>query len=245
MKGTAELLAGRADQADAILAQTVEVGMAAGALPAASNALALRCLLAIQRNDWAQAEALADQALAIMTAGQLEDYIQSPLVQAVAARTALHRGDVPAARDHLVRAARLRPLLTYAIPDNAVQTLLELGRAYLLLDDIAGARTVLRQARDTLQLRPDLGILPAQVRELWSRLDHARGALPGASSLTAAGLRLLPLLATHLSFRQIGERLYLSQHTVKTQVISIYRKLGVSSRSQAVQRVQETGLLPT
>jgi LuxR family transcriptional regulator, maltose regulon positive regulatory protein len=245
MKGTAELLAGRADQADAILAQTVEVAMDAGALPAASNALALRCLLAIQRNDWTQAEALADQALAIMTAGQLEDYIQSPLVQAVAARTALHRGDVPAARDHLVRAERLRPLLTYAIPDNAVQTLLELGRAYLLLDDLAGARAVLRQARDILQLRPDLGLLPAQVQELWSRLDHAGGGLSGASSLSAAELRLLPLLATHLSFPEIGERLYLSQHTVKSQAGSIYRKLGVSSRSQAVQRVQEIGLLPT
>jgi LuxR family maltose regulon positive regulatory protein len=243
MKGTAELLAGRADQADAILAQAVEVGMDAGAWPAASTALAQRCLLAIQRDDWAQAETLANQALAIMAARQLDDYIQSPLVRAVAARTALHRGDVPAARDHLVHATRLRPLLTYAIADNAVQTLLELGRAYLTLDDLAGARTVLRQARDILKLRPDLGILPAQVKELWSRLEQAREAGPEASSLTNAELRLLPLLATHLSFTEIGERLFVSKHTVKTQAISIYRKLGVSSRSQAVQRGQEIGLL--
>ena len=64
----------------------------------------------------------------------------------------------------------------------------------------------------------------------------------GVSSLTAAELRLLPLLATHLSFPEIGERLYVSQHTVKTQAMSIYRKLGVSSRSQAVQRLQQLGL---
>jgi LuxR family maltose regulon positive regulatory protein len=243
MKGTAELLAGRADQADAILAQAVEVGMDTGALPAASTALAQRCLLAIQRDDWAQAEVLANQALAIMAARQLDDYIMSPLVRAVAARTALHRGDVPAARDHLVHATRLRPLLTYAIPDHAVQTLLELGRAYLTLDDLAGARTVLGQARDILKLRPDLGILPAQVNELRSRLELARRAGPGPSSLTTAELRLLPLLATHLTFREVGQRLYISQNTVKTQAISIYRKLGVSSRSQAVQRVQEIGLL--
>jgi LuxR family transcriptional regulator, maltose regulon positive regulatory protein len=38
-------------------------------------------------------------------------------------------------------------------------------------------------------------------------------------------------------------RLYVSRHTVKTQAISIYRKLGASSRSQAVQRLQEIGLL--
>jgi LuxR family transcriptional regulator, maltose regulon positive regulatory protein len=64
-----------------------------------------------------------------------------------------------------------------------------------------------------------------------------------SSSLTTAELRLLPLLATHLSFTEIGQRLYLSKHTIKTQAISIYRKLGVSSRSKAVQRVQEVGLL--
>ena len=64
----------------------------------------------------------------------------------------------------------------------------------------------------------------------------------GASSLSTAELRLLPLLPTHLSFREIGERLHVSQHTVKTQAISVYRKLGVSSRSQAITRLQESGL---
>jgi LuxR family transcriptional regulator, maltose regulon positive regulatory protein len=65
----------------------------------------------------------------------------------------------------------------------------------------------------------------------------------GASSLSAAELRLLPLLATHLSFREIGQRLFVTQNTVKTQAISIYRKLGVSSRSDAVQHAQQLGLL--
>ena len=147
------------------------------------------------------------------------------------------------AREHLARAARPRPLLTHAIPVMAVHTLLELGRAYLLLDDLAGARVVLRQARDVLQLRPNLGALPGQVQELWSGMDKARTATQGASSLTTAELRLLPLLATHLSFPEIGQRLYISQHTVKTQAISIYRKLGASSRSQAVQRLQDLSLI--
>jgi LuxR family maltose regulon positive regulatory protein len=57
-------------------------------------------------------------------------------------------------------------------------------------------------------------------------------------------MRLLPLLSTHLSFREMGERLFVSSHTVKTQVYSVYRKLGVSSRSEAVARVQELGLDP-
>jgi LuxR family transcriptional regulator, maltose regulon positive regulatory protein len=65
----------------------------------------------------------------------------------------------------------------------------------------------------------------------------------GASSLTTAELRLLPLLPTHLTFAAIGERLYVSKHTVKTQAISIYRKLGASSRSEAVRHAQQLGLL--
>jgi LuxR family maltose regulon positive regulatory protein len=64
----------------------------------------------------------------------------------------------------------------------------------------------------------------------------------GASSLTAAELRLVPLLPTHLSFREIGERLFISRHTVKTQALSIYRKLGVSSRHEAIERMEVLGL---
>jgi LuxR family maltose regulon positive regulatory protein len=112
-----------------------------------------------------------------------------------------------------------------------------------MLDDAAGARMVLRQARGILQLRPDLGVLPDQVEELHAKLDTSGGGIPGVSTLTTAELRLLLLLATHLNFLEIGQRLYISKHTVKTQAISIYRKLGVSSRSHAVQRLQEIGLL--
>ena len=64
-----------------------------------------------------------------------------------------------------------------------------------------------------------------------------------AVRLTGAELRLLPLLATHLSFREIGTHFFLSRHTVKTQAISAYRKLGASSRSEAVQRAEQLGLI--
>ncbi|HEU5448320.1 MAG TPA: LuxR C-terminal-related transcriptional regulator, partial [Acidimicrobiia bacterium] len=246
LEGVAELLqdpAGQADRADAVLASAVEISIPDGALPAAATALAERSLLAIRRSDWGRAEALAAQALGIVQTGQLDDYIMSPLVHTVAARAALNRGDLAGARDRLARAARLRPLLTHAIPWASVQTLLEMGRAYLLLDDTAGARAVLSQARSILRLRPDLGVLPAEVEELWAKLDTARQAGKGASSLSTAELRLLPLLATHLSFPEIGQRLYVSRNTVKTQAVSIYRKLGTSSRSEAVQRLREIGLL--
>jgi LuxR family maltose regulon positive regulatory protein len=66
---------------------------------------------------------------------------------------------------------------------------------------------------------------------------------PGASTLTDAELRLLPHLATHLSFREIGERQFLSRHTVKSHAMAIYRKLNFTSRNAAVERARELGLL--
>ena len=90
--------------------------------------------------------------------------------------------------------------------------------------------------------RTHLGTLPAQAAQLQSKLDTLHKTTTSVGTLTTAELRLLPLLSTHLTFREIGERLCLSQHTVKSQAMSIYRKLGVSSRGQAIQRVQQTGL---
>jgi LuxR family transcriptional regulator, maltose regulon positive regulatory protein len=242
LEGICYLLADEADRADSILAHATEVATDAGALPAAAIALAERSLVAMDHQDWQQAATLAEQAHDVVRAGELDGYVASALVHAVAARVAVHQGGVPRAQQELARATRLRPLLTYALPYFAVQTLLELGRACLALDDAAGARVVLRQAREILRRRPDLGILPKEVEELWSKLDRSRGGTVGVASLTTAELRLLPLLPTHLTYTEIGERLYVSQHTVKSQAMSVYRKLGVSSRSQAVQRLRQLGL---
>ncbi|MGH3234191.1 MAG: response regulator transcription factor, partial [Streptosporangiaceae bacterium] len=133
-------------------------------------------------------------------------------------------------------------LLTYALPVVSVQALLELARCYLTLADPGGAAAVLGQVHDILQQRPDLGVLPQLADQLQSRLGEIKATAVGASSLTAAELRLLPLLSTHLSYQEIGERLCVSKHTVKTQAYSAYRKLGASSRSEAVTRAHERGL---
>jgi LuxR family maltose regulon positive regulatory protein len=54
---------------------------------------------------------------------------------------------------------------------------------------------------------------------------------------------VLPYLQTHLSLKEIGQRLFVSRNTVSTQTNSIYRKLAVSGRSEAVDRARELGLL--
>jgi LuxR family maltose regulon positive regulatory protein len=241
--GISHLLAGDLGVADRVLVEAVEVAQDTGATVAASVALAERAILAIGRQDWHAADTLVNQARSVVASAHLEECVTSLVLDAAAARVAIHHGNRDQAKQDLARAEQLRPLATHALPYYAVQARLELTCAYLALTDVAAARTILREVDELLRWRPDLGTLPHEASQLRSQLDHARGEVIGAVSLTIAELRVLPLLATHLSFREIGQRLYVSQHTVKSQAMSIYRKLGASSRGQAVQRVQEIGLL--
>jgi LuxR family maltose regulon positive regulatory protein len=241
-EGLSHLLDDEPALADPVLAHAYDVSSYAGAMPTAVAAAAGRSLAAIARDDWAEAEVLAACAVEIVERGHLEDYSTAGLAHAAAARTALHRDDREAASEHLTRCMRLRHLFTYAIPATAIIQL-EMVRAYLQLADPTGARTVLRELRDLLHQRPDLGAVPAQADELQRQLDAVRQGPAGASSLTAAELRLLPYLATHLSFPEIGQRLHVSRHTVKSQAIAIYRKLGATSRSDAIERARQIGLM--
>ena len=244
--GVGTILGGDEARADGILTDAIEAGERAGARPVTSVGLAERSLLAMNRGDWSAASAFAQQARATIDDGHLEDYVLSSITFAVAARTALHVGDVDVAREAIVRSQRLRPMLTSAIPWLTAQTMVELARVQLALADRAGAWASLADAREAIARLPDLGTLGDQVVDLQRRLRQLRaGSMPGPTALTPAELRLLPYLPTHLSFREIGERLHVSPNTVKTQAISIYRKLTVSSRADAVAIAQDIGLLET
>ena len=63
-----------------------------------------------------------------------------------------------------------------------------------------------------------------------------------AEALTPAELRVLQLLPTS-TYLEMADALYVSRNTVKTHLRSIYQKLGVTSRSEAVERASELGLL--
>jgi LuxR family maltose regulon positive regulatory protein len=242
LQGTARVLCGDLDGGDAFFTLSLEDER--GAPDIIALALCERSLAAMARNQWNQAGALADRAHDRIRQGGVEDSYAAALTSAVQARAAVHRGDVPAARRELVNALRLRPLMTYAHPHWAVQLRIALIRVHLVLNDLAGARTLMREIDEILTRRPDLGTLVGTATELRMRLAAERApGINGVSSLTTAELRVLPVLATHLSFPEIGAEMYLSVHTIKTQARSIYRKLGVSSRNQAITRARELGLL--
>ena len=64
-----------------------------------------------------------------------------------------------------------------------------------------------------------------------------------AAQLTPREVTIVELLPTHLNYGQIGDELYVSINTVKSNVKSIYRKLGVSSRYEAVAVARQLGLI--
>jgi LuxR family maltose regulon positive regulatory protein len=238
-QGIARVLCGDLDGGDAFLEDTIRNGETAPDVLV--RALAQRALIAMERHRWDQAEALASQARSVLQRTGIEKY---SLLCAVQARLALHRGDIPAARRELISAQELRPLLTYALPYLAIQFRTELIRVHLGLSDLAGARILMGEVDELLQRRPKMGILVDQADELRARLSRQRGpGHAGTFTLTAAELRLLPLLTTHLSIPEIAAELFVSPSTAKTHAVSIYRKLGASTRTQAVTRARELGLL--
>jgi LuxR family maltose regulon positive regulatory protein len=243
-QGLARVLSGDPDGGDAYLADAVRIAEKTAVPNVMAVALCERALVALADNQWDRAEALAGQARAVVRWAGTGESLATPLICVVRARTALHRGDAPAVRQHLVHAQRLRILLTYALPHLAVQARIGLTRVHLALADLAAARTLMREIDELLRRRPGLGTLTDEAEALRAQLAKARGSsIPGASALTTAELQLLPLLPTHLPVAKIAAELFLSPHTIKSRMNSIYRKLDASTRDQAVTRARELGLL--
>jgi LuxR family maltose regulon positive regulatory protein len=240
--GWSQLLRGMDDAADATLTDAAKAS-ASGLTNTSSIALAGRSVLAIGRGDRAGADALATDGIERLVSRSLTARATSAVCYAAGARTAAERGRIDAGREWLDAAHRLMPQVTRALPWMAVQCRLDAARAHLALGEVEQAERLQAEADHLLLIRPALGTLAGQAEEV--RRLAARRELPDgwARSLTAAEQRLLPLLTTHLSFREIAERLFVSRNTVKTQAISVYRKLGASSRSEAVARAETLGLI--
>jgi LuxR family maltose regulon positive regulatory protein len=122
--------------------------------------------------------------------------------------------------------------------------LLALAQARTARGDRAGARAMLAEARAILETYPDAGMFP-ELLERQERKLRARKPREGQldKELTESELDVLRLLGGDLSTRQMAQRLYVAPSTVRTQVKSIYRKLGVSSRGEAVEEAHAKGLI--
>jgi LuxR family transcriptional regulator, maltose regulon positive regulatory protein len=239
--GVGQVLAGEPAAADEILAEAHLAATAAHCSNAAAVALASRSLLAAADERWDAARNLAATARDTLHEAHLEEYPTSPLTFVASARAAVHASDWVRARNDLARARENLP--AHAPAWLAAQVHLEAARAHLGLSERGQAAEAFEKVETLLARSPDLGVLSEQTAELREQLERSAHPVGAGERLTPAELRLLPLLTTHLTFREIGELLHISRNTVKTQAICTYRKLGVTSRSEAIDRAIELHLV--
>jgi LuxR family maltose regulon positive regulatory protein len=242
--GEARLLTGDVDEAASLFTEASEVAVTNGNTDVRVLSESELAIVAMDRGQWTDATEHIELALAEIDEHRVHDYALSMLAFAAAARLAVHRGDVKEVNRQLTAAMRARPACTISLPYFAVRSRLLVARVYWTLGDLAAARHLLREIDDVLVHRPALGTLVEEVEQFRLVLASSPPVGGGGGSpLTPAELRLLPYLQTHLTIREIAKRLFVSHNTVNSQVSSIYRKLGVSSRDEAMQRATAAGLL--
>ncbi len=153
------------------------------------------------------------------------------------ARVLAHQGAADAGDPAAVAAAMFEQGELW--PWAATLTATILAEVYFDLGEMEAAQRWTSAATGCLVGWPDAGILRDRVARLTSSLLARRGV----QSLTRAESRVLELLPTQLSGDEVATRLVVSPNTVRSHVRAIYRKLGASSRTQAVERAREVGLL--
>ena len=242
--GAGSMLLGQNRRADTVFAKAAAEAERLGATETQAVALGNRSVLAAADNDAGAAERLAHEAHQVVEKGHLEAYATTALTLASSARASLRNGDWDAARADLERARELTSERSRGLfPWFVVQTRVELARVYLALRETATVRSLLAEIRELLHERPYVGVLLDEVEALEREVEAVRDRSGPRAALTPAELRLLPFLTTHLTFREIGDQLYVSRNTIKTQAISVYRKLGVTSRSEAIKCAVDLGLV--
>ena len=241
--GAGEFMLGNDHDAEAVL----EEGVAEASVHAPSiQALCLAHLavLHVERDDWPRATTLARQGREVLADGGLEAVPNLFLVTAVSSLVEAHAGRLAEAdSDRLLTRRRLVGFERVA-PWANLQARIALARSSLVLGDRVAARTEVDEADRFLDRVPDAIRVKEQVVEVRRALREPVDAEGwGSSSLTTAEIRVLQYLPTHLTLVEIADRSFVSRNTIKTQAISIYRKLGASSRGSAVDLARESGLL--
>jgi LuxR family maltose regulon positive regulatory protein len=240
MKGAALSMLGDPVQARALLESVLPVIDELPGFHAA--ALAHLAVLDLDDGDLTAAVTHSNNARAIADSRDLSDDVPMVVVYAVDSLIRARRGDIAGAR----AAVRATERLLDRLGDLSARTAL-LGHVVVAgtavdVDDTELCERHLDEAERAHRREPDaVGV------ERWleqSRaLAAARAARGRRPALTAAELRLLPHLATHLPLQRIAGELTVSRETVKSQTKSIYRKLAVSSRTAAVTEARRLGLL--
>ena len=191
-----------------------------------------------------EAESCARAAQALVERLRPYRIPQTSLASIALGRVLAERGRLEEAQKELESGLSARRRLSGLSPWPTLIGLLALASVRSARGDRAGGRAALAEVRAILEVYPDAGIFP-ELAEREERKLRARrpreGQLDG--ELTERELDVLRLLGGELSTRLMAQSLYVAPSTVRTQVKSIYRKLGVTSRGDAVEEAHARGLI--
>jgi len=152
------------------------------------------------------------------------------------------RGEPGAAAEALEQSLEIRRSSGRLTSTISIQLLVALAPLRYELGDVAGARSLLAEAHDVAEAMGDAGDFDRRIRELEGFLQGPARRLEFGETLSDRELAVLRLLSTELSQREIGSELHLSINTVKSHTSAIYRKLGVTSRGEAVTKARRLEL---
>ena len=206
--------------------------------------LSVLSLAAVELGKLARAQELADAARGLGTRGGVSETPPSSLAYMAAGAVYAARGQLQEARSELEHAVQFRGRVPGISPWATVEAMAMLTQVLLDMGDRVGAAALVDQVRLLLTSLPD----PTEaLRARLERLERQAADRPKATSLadplTEREEAVLHLLQGTLSLREIGQELHLSANTIKTHTQAIYRKLGVSTRHDAVRQGREAGLL--
>jgi LuxR family maltose regulon positive regulatory protein len=236
--GTANVLLGRPDAAIAAFHEALMLYDAGRPELALARGLCLSylALAAADLGAWPDARKWAQEAKALVPEHRLDHTLGAATAYTARATTLVHDGDSDRAAHELANARRVRRL---AHGTRWLSADLDLRWGNLSLD--LGERLVAKEhavhARAVLNGYPDPGALSTRLEELETRIARAADL-----HLTPAELRVIPFLPTHLPVKEIAGLLHLSAATVKTHLSQVYAKLDVSTRSEAVEKMDQLGL---
>ena len=228
---------GEPGEADRWFAESAALAPASAHWPAGASSLACRSLIAGERGRLEDQRMLAEQATELAREHGTEKAAGAVPLALGASLAA--RGRPGEALPLIERGAGL--LRSRGQPTEVAMALLHQGAVLDALGEPGRSQAAVTEARSIIGSCPDPGILTSRLSTCGP--SPRAGTSSGGGELTQRERRVLQLLTSDLSERDIGQELYVSHNTVHSHVRSIYRKLGVSSRAHALQRTRELRLL--
>lgn len=235
-----------AGEAKAIVEAVRRTAHAAGIHAMTVYALGVRAGIALDEQDEPAADALAREAVDLMRRAELDEHPWAAMAHVVQGTLLGRRGPSAGAAEQIERGMELGQ--RQGAWQVTVCACLALAEVRQRQHEPAAARRLLARVRDLLASLPDPGDGLERLTHVEKTLRLRAGRDRGGASapyweLSERELEVLRLLPSGLSQREIAAELYVSFNTVRTHVSVIFRKLGVSSRAEAVARARELGLL--